>query len=281
MLHDAFDPTYSHDTEFHKLLERRDDVDLVSAALELSRDADRTLDFAATRLWVERQAEEITAESPGASPEHCLRALCAFLGERVGLRGDADAYHTAESSYLSRVIETRRGIPISLSLLYVAVGRRLGLEMNGVSAPAHFLAGCETPSGRVYVDAFNAGRLLTKSDAVAMLRAMTGLSAERIRRSLSPAAPRAIVIRMLNNLKRLFVAREAWFPAFRVQHRLSHLQPGDYCERRDLAVLSYRAGRLSEGVDLLKRCLRTCPDVEKPALREHLRNARSGLAGWN
>ncbi|MFQ5733447.1 MAG: SirB1 family protein [Planctomycetaceae bacterium] len=281
MSRDSSEPPFAADVEFRKLLARRNDVDVVTAALELARDGERQLDFGPTHRWIEQRADELAGDAASASPECCVELLAECLGDRHDLRGDADSYRRAESSYLSHVVETRRGIPVSLSLLYVAVGRRLGLEMYGVSAPARFLVGCETPRGRSYVDAFAGGRIRNEDETVSWLAERTGLPLDRLRRTLRPAEPRTVVIRMLSNLKRLFVERQEWGPALRVQRRLTALQPAEFEQRRELAVLSFRAARWAEAIDLLERCLRSCPVEERPELRAHLRRARSQIAGWN
>ena len=278
---ETFDATFPRDTEFQKLLGRRNDVDVVVAALELARDADRKLDFESTRRWIAERAAEVSPATTVFAPERSLDLLCEHLGEQWELRGDPDAFRDPESSYLSHVIETRRGLPISLSLLYVAVGRLLGLRIDGVAAPAHFLVRCETPAGRQFVDAYDGGRVLGEREAVAMLGTMTSLPPARIRRSLVPASARTIVLRILNNLKQQFVGREEWFPALRVQRRLAALLPGRYVERRDLAVLSCRAGRWSQAIELLQRCLRNCPREDSQTLQEFLQSARNRHAGWN
>jgi len=102
-----------------------------------------------------------------------------------------------------------------------------------------------------------------------------------VRSSLKPAGSRTIVIRMLNNLKALYVRQENWPAAWMVQHRLTALAPCSYQERRDLALISLRANRPGHAIDLLHSCLRTCPTDEKPALERHLQEASSQLCRWN
>ena len=147
------------------------------------------------------------------------------------------SYEQADSSFLNRVIETRRGIPISPSLLYVAVGQKLGLQVYGVAAPSHFLVACETGSERVFVDPFSQGRILEEPQAVEWLAELTGLAPSRIQTTFRPAGPREIIVRMLNNLKRLSVEQENWAALLPVQRRIVALSPGSYDNRRDLAVI--------------------------------------------
>jgi len=273
---------FSRDNEFRKLLRRSPDVDVIAAALELSRDAYPDLDFTPTWRWITQRADELRAEGANTESELDLLArLSDSLAIRHGLGGDAESYQRPESSYLCRVIETGRGIPISLSLLYVAVAHRLGLQVYGVAAPMHFLVGCETVMGRVFLDAFSGGRILPEDLAVPWLCGLTGLSPRKLTPLLQPARPRTIIIRMLNNLKRLHVEQLNWTAALRVQRRLTACAPGDYEQRRDLAVLCLKAGQLSESLDRLAGCLQSCPEDDKPRLKEYLDEARSWIAGWN
>jgi regulator of sirC expression with transglutaminase-like and TPR domain len=204
-----------------------------------------------------------------------------LLAERHRLGGDADSYRSAESSYLHCVVATGRGIPISLSLLYVAVGERVGLHLYGVGAPSHFLTACETRDKRLFVDPFSGGRILDESQTLQWLRETTGLPAARIRATFRPATPREIITRMLHNLKRLHVQQENWRALFAVQRRLTALHPGSYGERRDLAVAAQRTGRFSEALDLFADCLAVCPQEEKRPLQRMVRETRAQIAAWN
>lgn len=118
-------------------------------------------------------------------------------------------------------------------------------------------------------------------ECVTQLASMTGLSNSQITAHLEPAQPREIIIRMLNNLKNLFAQQEDWPAAFKVQGRLSALQPASYIERRDLAVITLQSNRPGEAVDLLNSCLKVCPDQERAVLQRHIAAAESQLARWN
>jgi regulator of sirC expression with transglutaminase-like and TPR domain len=274
--------TYDQDVEFQKLLARNADVDLAVAALEMARDAYPQLDFHPTLEWIRQRGKELAGPVARAKSEReALAELSRCIAETHGIVGDKQAYETAEGSYLHRVIETRRGIPISLSLLYMAVGKEVGLELSGASAPMHFLARYESVDGPLFVDAFSRGRVLTLDECLAWIREISGLDPPRIKRALRPASARSIVVRMLNNLKAIYAKHDQWREAWLVQHRLSSLQPAVYDERRDLALISLKAHRTAQAVDLLESCLRACPAEEKTTLEAHLEEAQRQLARWN
>ncbi len=275
-------PCYECDSEFLKLMMRQADVDLTVAALEIARDACPGLDFRPTLDWISARAAELTRPvSRTVTDAAALRLLAACLSGEHGLHGDACCFEQAEASYVNRVVETGRGIPISLSLVYIAVARRLGIELKGVAAPLHFLSRCDTPNGPLFVDAFNGGRIFTKERVTEWLCERTHMSPADVGPMLAEASPRAILIRVLNNLKSLHSRHENWRQAWLVQHRLTALQPAVYQERRDLAMLSVRANQPGPAVDLLQSCLRACPQEDRELLQRTLDEANGQLARWN
>lgn len=278
----SLDSDYQCDGEFLKLLTRRSDIDLTIVSLELARDADPHLDFHSTLAWINDRAAELSAKVARANSERdALRELSRCIAGTHGIFGAQEAFELADASFLNRVIETGRGIPISLSLLYMAVADKLGIELTGVSAPLHFLTRYEAVDGPLFIDSFSKGRLLSPTECVDWLCSVTRLPAARIKPALKPVGPRTIVIRMLNNLKALYAKQRNWSAAWLVQHRLAALQPSSYQERRDLAITSLRAQRPGHAVELIESCLRSCPDDEQQLLEQHLGNAKRQLASWN
>lgn len=275
-------PTYECDPEFQKLLARRSDVDLTGAALEFARDAYPGLEFEPTFDWISQRAAELAGPVARAKSDRAaLETLAQCLAEEHGLRGDPSHFEDPDASYLHRVIETGRGIPISLSAIYLAVAERLGIDLKGVAAPAHFLTLSETADGPLFVDPFHGGRILTRAETVQWLSGLSKMPRRDIAATLHAASPRAVLTRMLNNLKMLYARREQWGPAWKVQHRLTALQPASYQERRDLAILSVRAQHAGPGLDLLQACLQECPEDDRETLEQMRNEARNQLARWN
>ena len=275
-------PDFGCDTEFLKLLTRRSDIDLTAAALELAREADPTVDFSRVYDWIEARARELAG--PGAlarTEKDALRELSRCLAEEHGLCGDSSAYLTAESSFLHRVIETRCGLPISLSVLYIAVGQAVGLDLRGVAAPVHFLVRYESVEGPLFVDPFHCGRILAPLECKAWLSSISAIPQGHMDAMLEPVEPRKIIIRMLNNLKALYASQENWTAAWNVQSRLTALLPSAYEERRDLALFSIKAQRPGYAIDLLKSCIRTAPCDERSALQENLKLATRAVSRMN
>lgn len=278
----TIDFDFHNDTEFRKLLMRSSDVDLIVLALELARDAQPQLDFNHTLEWISRRAEEVRSHLVRARNDRAmLRELSRCLSGTHGLHGDKEAYQRSESSYINRVIETGVGIPISLSLVYVAVAQRAGVELEGVAAPMHFLTRLESIEGPLFVDAFHQGEVLSYDECCSWLESLSGLEPEEIENALEPAQPREVVIRMLNNLKALQVKQEQWDQVWHVQRRLAALHPGAYEHRRDLALIGIKANHPGAAIDLLEACLKTCSAQDRPILQGHLLAAERLLADWN
>ncbi len=279
---DQFQVQFAADTEFRKLLARQPDVDLLTAALELARDGYAGLQFMETHRWIADRVAELQPQTLRAeSVDDAMHALADCLAKRYGLNGDPACHQVADGSYLNRVITTGRGIPISLSLVYIAVGRQLGLPVFGIAAPAHFLVGCDSPDGVLILDAYSAGRIFNRKAAVDWLAELTGWPPDAIDETLCPATERAVILRMLNNLKRVHIQDQNWTAALQVQLRLSALQPAVFEERRDLAVIALNAGRTGLALTGIERCLSTCPPDERKDLLQHWQAAKSKIAASN
>ena len=273
---------FSGDPEFCKFLSRRDDVDLTRAALELVRDAQPHLDFDHTIQWILKRAEEVRSHIVRTRDDRrMLQELVRCLNGTHGLHGDKQAYQRAECSYINRVIETGVGIPISLSVVYVAVGQAAGIDLVGVASPMHFLTRLETVQGPLFVDAFHSGQILNYDECLEWLETLSGLSGEDLERSLEEASPREIIVRMLNNLKALHVTQESWEQAWFVQRRLLVLHSRSVDHRRDLAILSLKTNRPGVAIDLLETCLKDCSPKDRPLLESQLQVAEHQLSRWN
>ena len=272
---------FANDAEFTKLLARRDDVELTTAALELARDAYPLLDFSATQNWIARRASEIAAKILQVPTEElALELLTDCLASEHGLTGSREAYLQPDGSYLNRVIETGQGIPISLSAIYMAVANQAGLGLHGVAAPGHFMTRYEAVDGPLFIDAFTNGEILNLDQMLLRVSLATGFSEERALTVLEPASVRTIIIRMLNNLKALYFHQENWTAAWKVQHRLTALQPSSYEERRDLGLLSVKANRPGPAVDILETCLKSATKGDASAIEFQLAEARRQLSEW-
>ncbi|MCA9038969.1 MAG: transglutaminase family protein [Planctomycetaceae bacterium] len=274
--------SYDNDREFSKLLQRRADVDLAVVALELSRDAYPDLDFKESLVWIDQRARELALELKSSDHDYeRLRKISRCLAERHDLQGSVKSFQSVDGSYLHRVIEQRHGLPIILSIIYQAVAEQVGIVLEGVAAPMHFLLCYQEGDEPLYLDPFAAGQIMNREDCLVFLSRRTSFSFEELDPYLKPARPRDIVIRMLNNLKALYAQEKNWEASLKVQQRLYSLEPGDYTARRDFGVIALHAGESGKAWQMLKACLPDASDEEKIVLAGYLNQAERQLSQWN
>ena len=164
--------------------------------------------------WADRVRDSLRA---GASGAETLLALNQVLFGELGFRGNSDDYHDPANSYVNRVMDRRRGIPISLSAVYLFVGRRLGLPVAGIGMPGHFLCRYQTSREEIYIDAFNGGKLLDRADCK---RRIEALAVEHDDSHLAPVTSRRMLQRMIANLHLLHKGKKQRTETERLQRHL-------------------------------------------------------------
>ncbi len=222
---------------FASLVQQDDSIPLFEAALAIAQDVDPQLDLEATQVEVDTLAAKLQRRLPSdASSVQKLRMLNHFFYRELGFGGNINDYYDPDNSYLHRVIRTRRGIPISLAVLYMELAQQIGLTMKGISFPGHFLMKLSVQSGDIVLDPFN-GASLSREDLEERLEPyfeqQSYPGAIPLSYYLHAAHPREILVRMLRNLKTLFVEHMRWQRVLGVQQRLLILLPDEITERRD------------------------------------------------
>jgi regulator of sirC expression with transglutaminase-like and TPR domain len=224
-------------------------------------DVDRYLDF------LQARADSVaTAVGSADDAESFRRAMTDELFVRQGFRGDEGDYYDPRNSYLHEVIERRRGIPITLSIVYLAVGRRLGQSVAGINAPGHFLV----RSGAAIVDPFDGGRVWSDASFQDHLRQLGASDpAEDANRLLTrPPGTREILARVLANLKANYLRRGELPRALAVVDRLVHLAPTEAHWLRERAALYQHLECPHAAAEDLERYLERVPsDPEAEGLR--------------
>jgi len=225
--------------------------DLLRAALLVALVDDEDLDIDAYVEQVERMAAEIAASLPADADDAARRrALDRYLFAENGFHGSRTDYYHAANSHLSRVIDDREGLPITLSILYMELARRIGLDVVGIGLPGHFVVEHRPRGGAPQlVDVFDGGTPLSRDDAAAKVRTVAG---EELRpEQLLPVAPRQIVQRVLRNL--LGIARESRDreAALRYLEAVVAVSPDEARDRGLLAVARFEAGRRAAAIEAL------------------------------
>jgi len=207
---------------FRMLVGNADSIPLFEAAASIALDAYPALDLQSSLSDFDRLARQLAEACRSASTERARlqRALRFFYVEQ-GFAGNEQDYYDPDNSYLHRVIETRRGIPISLAVLFAELARHVGLEVEGVAFPGHFLLRVNLHEGLAVIDPFSGASL----DAGALRRraAPHGVPVERL---LQPASARQILVRMLHNLRAIHAGQGRVDLVGAVEARLQIVQGG-------------------------------------------------------
>lgn len=241
------------------------------------------------------QALSQVARDAGAEgPLHArVEAINRCLYGALGFRGNRDQYSDVRNSCLNQVIERRTGIPITMAVIYMDVARRAGLRVEGINFPGHFLVrvwdGATGDAGAgLIVDAFNDGAILTEQDCRALLAQHDEPSAYRPE-LLAGATRRQVFVRMLVNLKRLYVQNRSFPQAHAVTDALLALSPSSLAELRDRGLLSYHLQDYPAALKDLEEYLRllTLTDRGDEAREEttqvwdHVKSLRRRVASFN
>jgi regulator of sirC expression with transglutaminase-like and TPR domain len=211
-----------------------------------------------------------------------VAGLSHFLFEDEGFRGNAADYYDPRNSYLNNVLDRRLGLPITLSVVAMAVGRRAGLEVVGVGLPGHFIAKAVRDGEEVLFDPFHGGQILSPAECEELVERVTGRPFTATPDTLAATPPGLIVARMLNNLRGIYASRQDWGRLARVLGRLRQLDPKDVTLRRDLGAALVQAGKPGPAIDHLRAYLGASPDApDGDEVRQILNRAMADVARWN
>jgi regulator of sirC expression with transglutaminase-like and TPR domain len=239
--------------------------------------------------WIESR----TTEQNDTSTLACIKAFNEYMFTEQGFRGNQDRYDDPRNSCLNVVLERRTGIPITLAIVYIEVGRRAGLRIDGVNFPGHFLVRCPEVGGRgrtgLVVDPFHGGALLSEDDCRLLLEKHVGQRLAFSRSLLAPATRPQIIIRMLLNLKRLYVYMRSFPQARDVTEMLLMMTPSALSELRDRGLLAYHLNDVTGALRDLQTYLKlsSMSDMDKhervecEQIWEHVKTLRRRVASLN
>ena len=201
-----------------------------------------------------------------------IDVLNDYLFVEVGLEGDRETYDDPANAALPLVIARRRGMPISLSILWLEVARRLGFRAVGVALPGHFIVGLELDLGTLHFDPFNGGHALGEEGAAHLVSLATGGRTPFDPTMLQPVSNRAILVRLVRNLHVRFVRSQRWDEALWTSTHLVLLGPEDSLPYRDRAFVHFKRGEVQEGARDLHEAIRLSlePDPELTQWMEKL-----------
>lgn len=232
------------------IADEKERYSLVEACLLIAEDAYPRLDVNHYLAEIERMAARLRGRLPVGDPEEKVIALNQFLFDELGFSGNADDYYDPRNSYLNEVLERRVGIPISLSILYMEVGRKVGLPLEGVSFPGHFLVRLALRSSTLVLDPFSGGEPLSERDLRKLLKRVIAGSGRAGLRSaedvaaelpldqfLEPAGHRQVLARVLRNLKNIYREKDEPQRQLEVINRMLVVAPDAFDELRDRGLV--------------------------------------------
>ncbi len=222
----------------------------------------------------------------------CVTAVNDYLFQELGFVGNRERYEDPRNSCLNEVLERRTGIPITLSLVYMEVAARAGLQIDGVNFPGHFLVRCPDANNRtkgLIIDPFHAGALLSEHDCRLLLQRHVGAEAAFSRSLLSSATRQQVIVRMLLNLKRIYVNMRSFPQARVVTELLLAITPSALSELRDRGLLAYHLNDVTSALRDLQTYLKLSGMTELDSetreeheqIWEHVKTLRRRVAALN
>ena len=252
---------------FSSLVQSDEHFPLLEAAASLAQDEYPELDVQQVLGDVDQLLARLKRRLPAdAAPLQRLRLLNQFFFHDLNFGGNVNDYYDPDNSYLNAVLRTRRGIPISLAVLWMELAQGLDLQVRGVGFPGHFMLKVTLPKGQVVIDPFT-GRSLTREDLSERIEpykrssGMIGDYDVPLGLYLQPATPRDIISRMLQNLKEVHQAQEDWQRLIAVQNRLIALLPEAWGEHRDRGLAHAEQGHAALAVGDLETYLAHVEDA--------------------
>ena len=246
---------------FANLVDRPDaDIDLARAALHVAMLEYPDLNVERELFALQRLAGDVSSKLlDDDDPLYCVNTLSEYLFDELGFRGDEENFADPRNSHLNQVLERRVGIPITLSLVYMEVGRRLKAPLLGIGMPGRFLVR-HAEIEDLFVDPFAGGILLSGDECRRMVEGFMPDGFQWSASLLAPVSNRQILSRMVRNLKAIYLDGEDYVRALEVSDFAIALEPDSIYNRRDRGIVHYQLGHSAEALDDLVYYLDLAPD---------------------
>lgn len=240
-------------------------IDLAEAALLVASHEYPDLDVARYLALIEEFAAALRSRvEPDASTQQRITALNQYLFGDLSFAPNAEDYYDPRNNFLNDVLERRIGIPITLSVLYMEVGRRIGLHLQGVSFPGHFLVKCAVSDGTVVLDPYSGGVSLGLADLQKRLRQVRGGEVSRaiVAELLVAADKKEIILRLLRNLKAIYLRSRQLNHALPIMDWIIVASPDQAPELRDRGMVYQELDCFRAALSDFERYLEFSPDCD-------------------
>lgn len=258
---------------FYQAINQPDEqIDLAKAALYIAQEEYSDLDPEEYLNALDTMASEVQSYLPTELyPLRVIQSINRYLYDDLGFTGNTIDYYNPDNSFLNQVIERRTGIPITLSLVYLEIARRIDFPMVGVGMPLHFLIRPNVPQMEIFVDAFSRGEVMFPEDCQARLSQIYGQSVTLQPEFLESVSNRQFLARILSNLKMIYLRKEELEKALAAVERILLLFPGSSVELRDRGLIYYQMGSWVSAGNDFEAYLTKVPDAQDaPVIRRLL-----------
>ncbi len=258
-------------------------MDLARTALIVAAESDPSVDVDGVIHTLDSWAEELKRRlDPDWNNLQKLARLRSFVFEELGFKGERRDYYNPSNSLLHEVVRNRRGVPLTLSIVFMEIGWRLGIPFEGVGFPGHFMVRLTGEPGDLILDPFEHGCSIHEEDCRRILQEVTGGALEFHEDLLASVTKRDMIRRLLHNLKGAYLRAGDDERALAAVERLLLIAPRDAGELRDAGLLLLRLGRYGRALDRLEGYLATNPaPTDSDSVREHVAELRRRLAEMN
>ncbi len=240
-----------------------EEIDLAKAALAFARTKYPDLDIEEYLNALDTMAEEVRERLiEERYPLKVIKTINNYLFNDLGFEGNTRDYYDPRNSFLNDVIDRRTGIPITLSIIYLEIAKRIDFPMVGIGMPGHFIIRPEFENAGIFVDAFNQGEILFEQDCQERLQQVYQQPVKLEPRFLAPISNREILVRMLTNLKMIYLHQREFDKALTTIDAILILVPDNPNELRDRGLLYYELNEWSKAVPDLESYLTVFPNAE-------------------
>jgi regulator of sirC expression with transglutaminase-like and TPR domain len=216
------------------------------------------------------------------SPLTVITAINQILFEEEHFHGNKEDYSNPNNSYLNKVLEEHTGLPITLCVLYMEIGKRIGLPIDGMGFPYHFMIRYHWPAGNIYIDPFSDGLILNEQECIERLQTITRHHIPLHPRWLKPVTSRQILLRMLNNLKAIYINKSDFEHALAICDLIIILLPHVGIEQRDRGFLHLELKHYGKAMKDLAAYLELNPEADdRYEIRKHIKDIKQTIAQLN
>lgn len=256
-------------------------IDLTEGSLVIALEEYPGLEVERYLAQLDSWGAAILERTDGArDPARLIQEVNRFLFEQEGFHGEAADYYDPRTAFLNEVLDRHAGLPITLSIVYIELSRRVGIPSSGVALPGRFLVRVASGGEQILVDPFDEGRVLTTAECQKLLDEVYGGGVQLREHHLRTCSRHEVLARLLSHLKSVYLTQNNLEGAFASVERLLVLDQGDAYEVRDRALLAMQTHRYSEALESLERYLILMPYAEdRGAVLEHVNFLKSWLVG--